>query len=48
VRKLVEIARFYVASDPLLTTNRIRINTLALAARLPSLHGFRESSKREV
>jgi putative tryptophan/tyrosine transport system substrate-binding protein len=32
----------YVVTDPLLTTNRIRINTLALAARLPTMHGFRE------
>jgi ABC-type uncharacterized transport system substrate-binding protein len=29
----------YVASDPLVTTNRIRINTLALGARLPTMHG---------
>jgi putative ABC transport system substrate-binding protein len=32
----------YVASDPLVNTNRIRINTLALVARLPTIHGFRE------
>jgi putative tryptophan/tyrosine transport system substrate-binding protein len=32
----------YVCSDPLLTTNRIRINTLALGIRLPTMHGFRE------
>ena len=32
----------YTCSDPLLTTNRIRVNTLALAARLPTMHGFRE------
>ncbi|MGB5182652.1 MAG: ABC transporter substrate-binding protein [Xanthobacteraceae bacterium] len=32
----------YVCSAPLLTTNRIRINSLALAARLPTMHGFRE------
>ena len=32
----------YVCIDPLLITNRIRINTLALAARLPTMHGFRE------
>jgi putative ABC transport system substrate-binding protein len=32
----------YVVTDPLLTTNRIRINTLALAARPPTMHGFRE------
>ena len=29
-------------SDPLVTTNRIRINTLALGARLPTMHGIRE------
>jgi putative tryptophan/tyrosine transport system substrate-binding protein len=32
----------YTCSDPLLTTNRIRVNTLALRARLPTVHGFRE------
>jgi putative ABC transport system substrate-binding protein len=32
----------YVVIDPLLTTNRVRINTLALGARLPTMHGFRE------
>jgi putative ABC transport system substrate-binding protein len=32
----------YVCGSPLLTTNRIRINTLALALRLPTVHGFRE------
>jgi putative ABC transport system substrate-binding protein len=32
----------YVASDPLLNSNRVRINTLALGARLPTMHGFRE------
>ena len=32
----------YVVIDPLLTANRIRINTLALGARLPTMHGFRE------
>jgi putative ABC transport system substrate-binding protein len=32
----------YLASDPLVNTNRIRINTLALAARLPTMHGFRD------
>ena len=32
----------YVAADPLVTANRIRINILALAARLPTMHGFRE------
>jgi putative ABC transport system substrate-binding protein len=32
----------YVASDPLVNTHRIHVNRLALAARLPSMHGFRE------
>jgi putative tryptophan/tyrosine transport system substrate-binding protein len=31
----------YVAAAPLLTTNRVRINTLALAARLPTMHNSR-------
>jgi putative tryptophan/tyrosine transport system substrate-binding protein len=32
----------YVCTEPLVFTNRIRINTLVLAARLPTMHGFRE------
>jgi ABC-type uncharacterized transport system substrate-binding protein len=32
----------YVCIDPLVGTHRIRINTLALAARLPTTHGSRE------
>ena len=32
----------YVCSDPLVITNRIRINTLALGARLPTMYGIRE------
>ena len=32
----------YVCIDPLVATHRIRINTLALAARLPTMHAFRE------
>jgi putative ABC transport system substrate-binding protein len=32
----------YVVTDPLVITNRVRINSLALAARLPTMHGFRE------
>jgi len=32
----------YVCSDSLTHTNRVRINTLALAARLPTMHGLRE------
>jgi putative ABC transport system substrate-binding protein len=32
----------YVCIDPLVHAHRIRINTLALAARLPTMHGSRE------
>ena len=32
----------YVRADPLMFANRIRINTLALAARLPTMYGIRE------
>jgi putative tryptophan/tyrosine transport system substrate-binding protein len=32
----------YVCGDPLVDTNRIRVNTLALAARLPTISDFRE------
>src|SRR5947207_764968 len=32
----------YVVVDPLLNTHRIRINTLVLAARLPTMHTLRE------
>jgi putative ABC transport system substrate-binding protein len=32
----------YVCSDPLIVTNRTRISTLAVAARLPTMHNFRE------
>ena len=32
----------YVATDPLVLTNRVRINTLALGARLPTMYGSRE------
>jgi putative tryptophan/tyrosine transport system substrate-binding protein len=33
----------YVPPDALLNTNRVRINTLALVARLPTLYGAREN-----
>jgi putative ABC transport system substrate-binding protein len=33
----------YVPPDALLNTNRIRINTLALVARLPTMYGAREN-----
>ena len=32
----------YVAADTLQNTNRIRVSTLALGARLPTMHGIRE------
>jgi len=32
----------YVVNEPLTVSNRIQINTLALAARLPTMHGSRE------
>jgi ABC-type uncharacterized transport system substrate-binding protein len=32
----------YVCTDALTEANRIRINTLALAAQLPTMNGFRE------
>jgi len=32
----------YVCPDGLVDANKIRINTLALGARLPTMHGFRE------
>jgi putative tryptophan/tyrosine transport system substrate-binding protein len=31
----------YVGVDPLVNANRVRISTLALGARLPTMHGFR-------
>jgi putative ABC transport system substrate-binding protein len=33
----------YVSASPLVTTNRVRINTLALGMRLPTMHVFREN-----
>ena len=33
----------YVTADALLNANRLRVNTLALGARLPSMHEYRES-----
>jgi ABC-type uncharacterized transport system substrate-binding protein len=32
-----------VTADPLINTNRVRINTLALGARLPTIYNFRDS-----
>jgi ABC-type uncharacterized transport system substrate-binding protein len=36
------VQALYVAAEPLLFVNRIRINTMALAARLPTMHGVRD------
>ena len=36
------VEALYVCNDPLVNTNRVRMNTLALAARLPAVYGFRE------
>jgi putative ABC transport system substrate-binding protein len=36
------VQALYVASDPVLTTNRVRVVTLALVGRLPTVFGFRE------
>jgi putative ABC transport system substrate-binding protein len=38
----------YVGADPLSFTYRLRINTLALGARLPTAHNFRELSRRRA
>jgi ABC-type uncharacterized transport system substrate-binding protein len=32
----------YVATDPFVTAHRVRINTLALSMRLPTMHGIRD------
>jgi putative tryptophan/tyrosine transport system substrate-binding protein len=32
----------YICSDPFLTTHRVRINTLAIGAKLPTMNAFRE------
>jgi len=32
----------YVQGDPLFTSNRVRLNSLALSTRLPTIHGTRE------
>jgi putative tryptophan/tyrosine transport system substrate-binding protein len=36
------VEALYIQSDPLFTNNRVRINTLALGARLPTMAGIRE------
>ena len=37
-----QVDALYVSADPVLITNRIRINTLANIARLPTIYGLRE------
>jgi putative ABC transport system substrate-binding protein len=37
-----KVDALYVVIDPFVSSNRSRINTFALAARLPTMHGFRE------
>jgi putative ABC transport system substrate-binding protein len=32
----------YICSDPLVTTHRVRINTLAVSQKLPTMYAFRE------
>jgi putative tryptophan/tyrosine transport system substrate-binding protein len=36
------VEALYVISDPVINTNRIRVNTLALRARIPTMHSLRE------
>jgi ABC-type uncharacterized transport system substrate-binding protein len=38
----VRAGALYVVGDPLIFTNRVRINTLALGARVPTMYNFRE------
>ena len=38
----------HVVGDPLVNTQRVRINTFALAATLPTMHGSGSTSKRLV
>jgi putative tryptophan/tyrosine transport system substrate-binding protein len=38
----------YVCADPLVSANRTRINALALAVRLPTMHDLRSTLYREV
>ena len=37
----------YVCVDPLVNSNRVRINTLALEARLPVMHSFRDNVEQD-
>jgi putative ABC transport system substrate-binding protein len=36
------VEALYVPANPLANTNRVRINDLALEARMPTVHGFRQ------
>ncbi len=36
------VEALYVVPDPLVNANRVHLNTLALGARLPTMHGNRE------
>jgi putative tryptophan/tyrosine transport system substrate-binding protein len=37
-----KVEALYVCTDPLITTNAVRINTLAMSERLPTMYAFRE------
>ena len=41
-KALKDAEALYVVIDPLTNTHRVRINTLALAERLPTMHAIRE------
>jgi putative ABC transport system substrate-binding protein len=40
-----QVDGLYVCADPFLTSNRVRIHTLAMGARLPTVHSFREHAE---
>jgi putative ABC transport system substrate-binding protein len=39
-----DIQAIYAVSQPIITANAVQVNGLALAARLPTMHGFRENA----
>jgi putative ABC transport system substrate-binding protein len=41
-RRCGRVDALYVVTEPLLNTYGVRINTLALGARLPTMHAFRD------
>jgi putative ABC transport system substrate-binding protein len=41
--RVIGAEALYMPSDPLINSNRVRINTLALGARLPTLYSVREN-----